>query len=60
MMRNGAPDLGLLFTHVILNGGEAGVRDRTNDRSFDVVDGDVQDACSVRDLGYRIAALRVS
>jgi hypothetical protein len=43
---------------VILNGGEAGVRDRTRAGSFDVVDGNAHAACSV--YGYSITALRAS
>lgn len=33
--------------HVILNGSEAGARDRTMVRSFDGVDGNAHAACSV-------------
>jgi hypothetical protein len=45
---------------VILNGGEASVRDRMRVGSFDVVDGNADAACSVYGLGYRIAALCAS
>ena len=45
---------------VILNGGEASVRDRMRVGSFDVVDGNAHAACSVYGLGYRIAALCAS
>ncbi len=45
---------------VIRNGGEAGASDRTTVGNFDVVYGNAYLACSVRDLGYRNAALRVS
>ncbi len=45
---------------VILNAGEAAVRDRATAGRFDVVEGKAQSACGVRDLGYRIAALCAS
>jgi hypothetical protein len=45
---------------VILNGGEADVRDRTTAGRFDVVDGNVQGVCSMPDLGDRIAASHAS
>ena len=48
-----------LLTDVILNGGEAGVRDRTRVESFDVVDGNAHTACSVYSLGYCNALMRL-
>ena len=39
--------IGKFLTDVILNGGEAAVRDRTMVGGFDVVDGNAYDACSV-------------
>src|ERR1700756_2068356 len=61
MLRGASPILGLLsLQHVILNGGEAGARDRTTAGSFDVADGNAHAACSVYGLGCCIAALRAS
>ena len=51
---------GFLRSDVILNGGEAGVRDLTSAESFDGVDGNASSACSLRDLGYCIAAFGAS
>ena len=45
---------------VILNGGEAAVRDRTMAGRFDVVHGNAHAACSIYGPGYCIAALCVS
>jgi len=48
------------FEFVILNGGEAAVRDRTMAGSFDVAEGNAHAACGVYGLGYCNAALRAS
>ena len=48
------------LAYVIVNGGEAGVRDRTMAGSFDVVGGNADAACSGYGLGYCTAAFRVS
>ncbi len=45
---------------VILNGGEATVRDRTSAGSIDFVDGNTPDVCNVLDLRDCISAFSFS
>jgi len=45
---------------VILNGGEAGVRDGATEEGYDVADGNACNACSIDDPVHRNAALRAS